>query len=181
MASVPAIGLDFVRSAARTSRLAPMVLLIGAAAALLVGEGHRLAASEVRVRQERLDELQRMSRRSQPAMEGKETDTPLMRDQIKRANAVLAQLNVPWGELFTAVESAQNENVAVLGVQPDPRDRVITLGGVARDLDSVLGYMSRLERTHRLVDVVLASHEVKVKEPGQPVAFELVARWVESR
>ena len=39
------------------------------------------------------------------------------------------------------------------------------------NLDAVLAYMSRLEGTQRLVDVVLASHEIKVKEPGQPVEF----------
>jgi Tfp pilus assembly protein PilN len=181
MASVPALGLDFVRPAARSARWAPVLLIAGAIAAAVVGEGHRVASSEVRARQERLDELQRMSRRSMPGLEARETDTPAIRDQIRRANAVLAQMNVPWGDLFVAVESAQNENVAVLSVQPDVRDRVIALGGVARNLDAVLAYMERLERTHRLEHVVLASHEVKVREPGQPVAFELTARWVEAR
>jgi hypothetical protein len=181
MASVPAIGLDFVRPRGRAARLAPVVLLIGALIALFVAEEHRLASAQVQAGQERLDELQRMSRRAMPAIEGRQTDTPEMREQIKRANAVLAQMNVPWGDLFAAVESAQNESVAVLSVQPDPREQVIALGGVARNLDAVLGYMSRLEGTQRLVDVVLASHEIKVKEPGQPVEFALTARWVDAR
>ena len=181
MAQVPAIGLDFVRPAARASRLAPLLLLAGAVLAIVVAEGHRQASSAVQARQERLDELQRMSRRSLPAIEGRASDSPEMREQIKRANVVLAQMNVPWSELFAAVESAQDGSIAVLSVQPDPREQSIVLGGMARGLESVLAYMSRLEQTQRLVDVVLASHEVKVKEPGQPVEFALTARWVELR
>jgi Tfp pilus assembly protein PilN len=179
VASVPTIGLDFIRPRARAARLAPLLLLVGASAALYVAEEHRQTTAEVRTGEDRLDELQRMSRRTMPAIEGRQTDTPEMREQVKRANAVLAQMNVPWGDLFGAVESAQNESVAVLSVQPDAREQVIALGGVARNLDAVLGYMARLERTQRLVDVVLASHEVRLKEPGQPVEFALTARWVD--
>jgi hypothetical protein len=179
MASLPIINLDFVRPAGRAARFAPLLLLAGAAAALLVGELHRQASAEVDARQERLEELQRMSRRALPAFEDKQSDSPEMRDQIKRANVVLAQMNVPWGELFSAVESAQDGSIAILAVQPDPREQVIALGGVARDLDAVLAYMSRLEATPRLMDVVLASHEIKLKEPGQPVEFALTASWVE--
>jgi hypothetical protein len=41
--------------------------------------------------------------------------------------------------------------------------------------------MERLERTKRLRDVVLVTHELRSKEPGQPVAFALNAAWVEAR
>jgi Tfp pilus assembly protein PilN len=181
MASVPAIGLDFIRPSGRASRLGPILLLVGALVAMGVAEMHRHASSELRTRQERVDELERMSRRNLPAIEGKQSDTPEMREQIKRANAVLAQMNVPWDELFAAVESAQDGSVAVLSVQPDARDQVIALTGAAHNLDAVLGYMKRLESTQRLMDVVLASHELKVKEPGQPVEFALTAHWVDAR
>ena len=67
MASLPIINLDFVRPAGRAARFAPLLLLAGAAAALLVGELHRQASAEVDARQERLEELQRMSRRALPA------------------------------------------------------------------------------------------------------------------
>lgn len=179
MARLPVIGLDFVRPAAPASRLAPVLLLAGAAAALVVAEEHRQASAQVQERQDRLGELQQLSRRALPAIETRETDSPELREQIKRANAVLAQMNVPWGELFAAVESAQDNSIAVLEVQPDTRERTIALGGMARNLDALLAYMTRLEQTPRLADVLLASHEVKVKEPGQPVEFALTARWVE--
>ena len=178
MAHVSPITLDFVRPNARGARLGSILLVLGLVVAVVIAEMHREAAADVATRQERLDELQRMLRRSMPQIAGKETDSPVVREQVKRANAVLAQMNVPWGELFAAVESAQSDSVAVLSVQPDPRAQVIALGGMARNLDAVLAYMTRLEATPRLVDVVLASHEVKVKEPGQPVEFALTAHWV---
>jgi Tfp pilus assembly protein PilN len=180
MARVPAIGLDFIRPAGRGSRLAPVLLLAGAVVAVIVAEQQRQTSAQVQARQQRLGELQQLSRRALPAIEDRETDSPELREQIKRANAVLAQMNVPWGELFAAVESAQDGSIAVLAVQPDTRERSIALGGMARNLDALLAYMNRLEATPRLADVLLASHEIKVKEPGQPVDFALTARWVEA-
>jgi NADPH-dependent ferric siderophore reductase len=88
---------------------------------------------------------------------------------------------VPWSELFAAIEAAEGNNIALLAVQPDPRSRTLLLGGEASNLPAVLGYMERLERTKRLRDVVLVTHELRSKEPGQPVAFALNAAWVESR
>jgi hypothetical protein len=88
-------------------------------------------------------------------------------------------MNVPWGELFAAIESADEGHVALLQVQPDARSRTVLMAGSARDLPAVLAYMTRLEGTARLQDVVLMSHEIKLKEPGTPVAFQLLARWVE--
>jgi hypothetical protein len=100
-----------------------------------------------------------------------------VREQIKKANAVLQVMNVPWGELFAAIESAENADVALLAVQPDARNSTVLIGGEARNLPAIFAYMQRLERTQRLRGAMLLSHEVKDKEPGQPVAFTLSAMW----
>jgi hypothetical protein len=176
-----AIALDFLHPAGRGSRFAPWLLLAGALAALAAVSYQRHLAREVMVREARVTELRGMATRSLPALAAQETDTPEMRDQIKKANGVLQQMNVPWGELFAAIESAEDGSVALLAVQPDPRGRNVLVGGEGRDLPAVLAYMGRLERTGRLRDVVLMSHEIKTKEPGQPVAFTLIAAWKEAR
>jgi len=93
----------------------------------------------------------------------------------------LQLMNVPWGDLFVAIESAEDGTVALLAMQPDPRSRSVLIGGQARSLPAVFAYMQRLERTNRLRDVVMVNHELKSKEPGQPIAFTLSAGWREER
>lgn len=176
-----AIQLDFLHPAGRGSRLGPWLLLAGALAALAAVSYQRQLGREVVAREAQLSELRGMASRSAPALSTQESDTPEVRDQIKKANVVLQQMNVPWGELFAAIESAENGNVALLAVQPDARSRSVLVGGEARNLPAALAYLARLERTGRLRDVVLMSHELKTKEPGQPVAFTLSAAWQEVR
>ncbi len=76
-------------------------------------------AREVAAREARLATLRGIASRSLPAISERDSDTPEVREQIKKANAVLQLMNVPWGELFAAIESAENGNVALLAVQPD--------------------------------------------------------------
>ena len=179
MARVPAIGLDFLRPGGGGGRLAPALLIVGAVSALVTLEHQRGLGHAARERAAQVEEMRSMSRRAMPSIAGQDSDTPEVREQIQKANAVLAQMNVPWGELFAAVETAQDGSVGLLAIQPDARSRSVTLGGEARSLPALLAYMNRLQGSGRLRDVVLASHEIKVKEPGQPVQFVLSARWVE--
>jgi hypothetical protein len=176
-----AIQLDFLHPGGRGSRLGPWLLLIGALAALAAASYQSHLGREVSQRDAHVTELRGMTNRSLPALSEQDQDTREVRDQVKKANAVLQSMNVPWGELFSAIESAENGNVALLAVQPDPRSRSVLLGGEARSLPAVFSYMERLERTGRLRDVVLMGHELKTKEPGQPVAFTLSAGWQEGR
>ena len=180
MAHVSAIGLDFVRPKGGTGRLGPLLLIAGALSALAVLEHQRVLARAAQEGAAQVEEMRTMSRRSMPSIAGQDSDTPEVREQIQKANAVLAQMNVPWGELFAAVETAQDGSVGLLAIQPDARARSVAIGGEARSLPALLAYMSRLQGSERLRDVVLASHEIKMKDPGQPVEFVLNARWVEA-
>jgi hypothetical protein len=155
------------------------LLIAGVLAALFAFAVQRDLSGAASQREAELEELRRMSRRALPAIEAQQSDTPEVREQIKKANLVLAQMNVPWSELFGAIESAQDKDVALLAVQPDARSRAVLIGGQARSLPAVFGYMERLERSERLVEVVLATHEIEVEEAGQPVSFSLQARWLE--
>jgi len=181
MARVPAIALDFIRPGGGTARGAPILLVLGVLCTTGVLAYQRVLVGQAGARAAQLEEMRSMSRRASPALAGKDGDTPEVREQFKRANAVLAQMNVPWGELFAAVEMAQDDSVGLLAVQPDPGAGQIVIGGQARTLPALLSYMERLQRSDRLRQVVLTSHEFKPEEPGQPVEFVLAARWVEAR
>lgn len=176
-----AVQLDFLQPTGRRSRLGSWLLFVGAIAAVASMAYQSHLAREVAARDAHLTALQGITSRSLPSISGQDSDTPEMRDQIKKANAVLQVMNIPWGELFAAIESAEDGTVALLAVQPDPRSRSVLIGGEARSLPAVFAYMGRLEHTNRLRDVVMVNHELKSKEPGQPVAFTLSAGWQEER
>jgi len=178
--AVRAISLDFRNPAGRGARFSPLLLALGAAAVFAVLFYQREIGREVVLREARLTELRAMASRTMPAFTEKDSDTPEMRNEVQKANAVLQQLNVPWGDLLDAVESAEGKDVALLAVQPDARSHNVLIGGVARSLPAVFAYMDRLEHTQHLRDVVLSSHEVKIRQPGQPVAFALNATWREA-
>jgi hypothetical protein len=177
--TVRAIQLDFLQPTGRGSRLGPWLLLAGALAAVAAVSYQSHLAREAAAREARLATLRGIASRSLPAISERDSETPEVRDQIKKANAILRLMNVPWGELFAAIESADNGDVALLAVQPDTRNRSVLIGGEARSLPAVFAYMERLERTKRLHGVVILSHELKSKEPGQPIAFTLSAAWQE--
>jgi hypothetical protein len=179
--TLPPVSLDFLRPAGRASRSGAVLLVLGALVAVATVGYQRSIAQRVAVREAQIQETRSMAERSLPALLTAEGDSAEVREQIKQANQVLEQMNVPWGELFSAVESARVAQVALLSVQPDARKRSVALAGEARSFGAILGYMSALEATERLRDVLLLGHEVRSDQPGQPVSFTLSASWLETR
>lgn len=180
MARVATVEIDFVKPPA-ASWLGRWLLIVGIIAAPVAMLEYRYSMDAVAAQTLENERLRNKARGERAAIVSDEKIEPEVRFQIGKANAVLEQLNVPWGEMFAAIESAQSRDVALLQVQPDPRTHIVRMGGAGRDLPAVLEYMARLEQTASLDNVLLVSHEVKQREPGRPVAFILSARWVEAR
>ncbi|UCH47051.1 MAG: hypothetical protein JSU95_13250 [Betaproteobacteria bacterium] len=178
MARVDPVQLDFLQTG-NGSRLGRWLLVIGILAASISLLEYQKVSEHVQAQQAAIDKLRGMSRGSRPEIEAGDADSPEIQEQINKANVVLDQLNVPWGDLFAAIEMAQSSDVALLQVQPDARSRTVLLGGGARNLTAVLDYMGRLERAEDLSEVLLVSHKIEARKPGRPVEFILSGRWVE--
>ena len=178
MSRIDPIQLDFVRSAAR-SRLGRWILVIGVLAASISLLEYQKKTEDLHAQQVEIDKLRGMSRSSRSGIKPDDADSPEILEQVKKANGVLDQLNVPWGDLFTALEMAQSADIALLQVRPDARSRTVLLGGGARDLAAVLDYMGRLERAEELSEVLLVSHKIETGKPGRPVEFVLAGSWVD--
>lgn len=181
MHRVPPIALDFARPASLAGRLAPLLLLAGAIALLIAGLHHRSVSAGLRAQEGRVAQMRELVRRTLPALDTAPSASPETREQVRKANEVLARINVPWSELFGAIETAQEKDIALLAVQPDAQARSVTIVGQAQDMKDVLAYMRRLETGGRLREVLLTGHEIKVREATQPIEFTLGARWVEGR
>lgn len=97
--------------------------------------------------------------------------------QMQQALVVVEQLALPWSPLFSAIERAHTETVALLAVQPDAQRRSVTIIGEAKGYEDVLAYVARLREEARLKNVYLVGNEVREDQPQRPVAFTVSADW----
>lgn len=102
---------------------------------------------------------------------------PALAAQIKVADQVARSLAMPWGDLLAALESAPQESVALLAIEPSTAKKVFRLTAEARDSKAMLAYLASLRTDHRLDNVVLVSHQLQVQTAGRPIRFQLQAGW----
>ena len=69
------------------------------------------------------------------------------------------------------------DTVALLSVQPQPQQRLVTLHGEARSYADVLAYMERLDSSGAFARARLLNHKVKREDPRHPVDFAIAATW----
>ena len=159
---------------ANRAGLAALTLSLAAAAGLATvyhQEAGRHAAWQVQWQQ-----LERWHKRTAGSPPSAAADRQLQL-QIRRANEVTAQLDLPWGALFEAVESASHETVALLGIQPDPQKRTVSIAAESRDMSAALDYVKRLLNNSTLSEVHMVSHQVQEQDPDKPLQFSVLATW----
>ncbi len=172
-----ALTIDFRKNVRATpwsgfAVLAAGLLVAGSIAAKYPATAYRVQNLETQVR-----EAQR-AMRSQDS--GKRPPSELQKSltEVRLANEVIAQLALPWDQLFNAVESARSKEMALLAIEPDAQKRRVKLTGEAKNLDSMLAYVRFLESQGPLLDVFLQSHQVEQNDPLKPVRFVVTATWV---
>ncbi|BBR54260.1 MULTISPECIES: pilus assembly protein [Pseudomonas] len=98
-------------------------------------------------------------------------------EQLAQMRSVSQQLQRPWQQLFAMLEGMPQEDVALLSLTPDARKGQVRIAAEARNLEAMLQYHQRLERSEELRDVSLLNHEVVTGQPEHPVRFNLTATW----
>jgi hypothetical protein len=102
---------------------------------------------------------------------------PDTKQEVKKANAVMSELDLPWQALFDSVEYAANHDVALLSFQPDAAGRKMRIGAEAKNIAAMLAFVGALEREPVLKDAHLLKYEIKRDDPHLPVIFILTASW----
>jgi len=121
------------------------------------------------------------ARRSQLAREAARPGKPapvLGAEQVKAVNDAVQALNVPWPAVLGAMEASRTPAVALLRVEPRPKDRVVLITAQADDMDALVAYMRKVARTPPFARVMPVRQEVLVEGSGPPrrqATFE--ARW----
>lgn len=172
-----ALDLDYVARPAWSNPggltiLALSVLVAAGAAWLYVEQIDGRAALEAR--RHALERLHKRQAAPGVAVSG---DTQELLAEIRRANEVTDQLDLPWSPLFNSVEAASHESVALLGIQPDAQKRAVLIAAEGKDMASVVEYVKRLEKEPALSQVHLVNHQVQEQEPERPLRFSVQAVW----
>ena len=122
--------------------------------------------------------------RLQPGQGGEVRQAPLSKADSLAQQASLAEmrrvsaaLNLPWEGLFATLEALPLKDVALLGLTPDARKRLLRISAEARNLEAMLEFHQRLEDSDGLSDVSLLDHEVLVQVAERPIRFNLLATW----
>ncbi len=171
-----ALDLDFRRSGRRLKWSGVLCLALSVAAAVLVGAQYRQMSGDIEQVESAMHAAARATRAQAPAPRS-EGSAQKLGLQLKHANDLLHQLNVPWGELLGDVEAASIADVALLSIDSDVERRRINISGEAKDLSSMVRYVRSLQARPALTDIYLESHEVQEQDPQHPVRFVLSANW----
>lgn len=100
--------------------------------------------------------------------------------ELRLAGKVIAKLAMPWDELFGAIESAQNEQATLLGIEPDTERREVHLSVEAKDTNAMLAYVKQLRAAPVLKDAYLITHQVNAQDPQRPIRFTVLAHWADA-
>jgi hypothetical protein len=88
---------------------------------------------------------------------------------------------MPWDRLFAALEATATDQVALLGIEPDPKAGTVVISGDSKDYLAALTYVLNLSRAEALTRVQLVRHETKSDDPRASVSFAVSAAWSEAR
>lgn len=107
-----------------------------------------------------------------------ELKTTVTLTKAKAVNQAIAKLNLPWHDLFDALEAATPANIALLGLDPDPRQRILRVAAEAKDSQEMAQYLRKLRAADFFDSIVLTRHEINEQDPNRPLRFQFEARWL---
>ena len=97
--------------------------------------------------------------------------------EITAVNTVIAQLNLPWRDVFDAIERATPADIALLSLEPDAARQTLKGTAEARDPAGMIAYIESLQQQHFFSEVELLHHETNEADTHKPVRFQFDIRW----
>jgi hypothetical protein len=98
-------------------------------------------------------------------------------EELAAVRATVERLATPWDRLFGALEAASNDQVALLGIEPDAKAGTVLITGDSKSYLAALSYVLNLSRVEGLSGVQLVRHEAKANDPRGAVSFAVSAAW----
>jgi len=101
---------------------------------------------------------------------------PLSEREVQRHNLTVAQLNVPWSDIFDGLERRSQGNVGLTLLEPDAKKGRLRIQVEARDVDTLLVYAQRLSLDPVFGALTLQEHETNDQDPNRPARLSLELR-----
>jgi len=167
--------VDFIASTARSSRMGAALfvagaLLAGAAVMDDASRGEQLTRSQQHLKKARA--AAKRAEAAQAPNQGAELAN------FKQSGDIAQRLISPWGDLLDALEHADNENVALLAIEPDAEKGRLRLSGEAKNLDALVEYIKSLDGRAGIAELRLMTQQVKQNDAQHPVEFVLESNWL---
>jgi hypothetical protein len=96
----------------------------------------------------------------------------------RTAQSAATELNLPWSRFFASLgQSSQAGEVALISIEPDTQKGQVLMVAEARNLESMLNFVSALQLSDEFTEVALQSHLINRAVPEHPVRFRLSTKW----
>lgn len=99
--------------------------------------------------------------------------------QALAINNAILQLNLPWSEVFDALEEATPATIGLLSVEPDAKKHLIKGMAEAKSSGEMIAYIELLKKQSFFDSVVLTKHEINEQDANKPLRFLFEAKWKE--
>lgn len=123
----------------------------------------------------RLSQLSRQSQ--QKKLPVKVVSIVISPDKKLQIQTTVTALTIPWNALLSAIEKSDTQDIALLSLDPSSKKQQVILTGEAKNLQSVLTYIQKLEAQPMLEKVYLQKHSVDEVNISKPVKFTVLAQW----
>ena len=100
--------------------------------------------------------------------------------QATTVNNAIAQLNLPWRNVFDAVESATPATIALLALEPNAKKHLLRGMAETKSSDGMIAYIEQLKQQAFFGTVILTKHEINEQDPNKPIRFQFEAQWTEA-
>ncbi|MEQ1814231.1 MAG: hypothetical protein ABL860_07255 [Candidatus Nitrotoga sp.] len=170
------LNLDLVKS--QTPVWPGMLVLVIAIVGTLFSYGQYFVINERSAAMEsELAQVNMTRQRSHAANRTATLSSAELETEGRRAREVASLLLLPWRDLFSALESASQNNVALLAIEPDYKKHQVRITAEAKDFDILIRYLKRLGDTPQLKFVRLLRYEVRENDAQHPLRFTIEASW----
>lgn len=151
------------------------VLLAGLLLAVAAVADYRNAAAKVEHWRSELARVQQTPAVAPNAAQAEQSAT-----RRQAAATATQSIRRPWETLFSALEAAQDDDIALLGLAPDVAHGAVVITGEGRDREAILAYVERLGESPVLKNVFLVEDQLQQQNPDKPFRFTVSANWLKA-
>ncbi|HTN94274.1 MAG TPA: hypothetical protein VMJ33_06830 [Gallionella sp.] len=173
---MPALNLDYI-AGGRFNWPGMLVLAIGVTVLFLSIWHYRALSTEIYSHEVLVSRLQERVNGGPVSPGAEMRDAEQIAREIRQANAAILALSLPWKDLFDAFEANRAKDVAVLAIEPDAQKGIVRITAEGRNFESMLNYISSLQKIALFREVVILNHQIQERDPQKPVRFVAQAAW----